>query len=757
MSPSSNTVDDGAELRSNSANPPTFAAFSPQNISGASLASRQRSTIIVHRKSPLLVATPPQVTRALAYSHPFILPLNTLTGLLSWSTDDPWESFLLVAGFWAITLYGRELLLWAGPLLLVIGLMLAMYSRRYSPLSSTAWTGEKHVANKDPANNTTTHHKSLDEIVETLRVFTFRCNLLLEPFLAMTDYLSIQRTPTSATTRPALTTLLIRILLISPIWVLLTLPPLQLLTCRRIILSFGTGLLTWHSRPARVTRIILWRFLLVRRVCSLLTGLDFSEGGATTTTMLSATSARGKAPPLPPKHSDKSVNSGSGAMGERHRAASPGIRFTFILYENQRRWLGLGWTSAMLAYERASWTDEHLNPAPSKDRFRLPEVDSGTARWRWVADSEWKIGAVNASADKSALRPPSSFKSEKGASNSGSEKNKARKNGGNGHDEGGWIYYDNKWNDPKLVDSWGRYTRRRKWYRDAELVEVTPSTEVTPCPTPTEAADLSEDDKGDKRGTSSLAMSAGNLQDAKDTSSSAPSLHPDSSLRNEGGVKRDTNKAKGVQSMDGIFDDSPVQHGETGGSWGSGNNEKGKTDHTTPSKRRKWFGSGTTTPNSVNGQSESSTSNNIARATTAPPMPPHIDSTSYPHTSGSDTDGKPTTNSLPSTSQSPLQKQKQKRQQQDNTHRHSSSNRSVLSTSSSSDTLATTTTTSSSSFTANSSPLDRRRDMRLTIGRSDRNRGREAVVEAMTADNGSTSTSNVRAWGLGDDVVMGLS
>lgn len=36
-------------------------------------------------------------------------------------------------------------------------------------------------------------------------------------------------------------------------------------------------------------------------------------------------------------------------------------------------------------------------------------------------------------------------------------------------------------------DGWGRYTRRRKWYRDAELVEATPSTEVTPVPTPKHA------------------------------------------------------------------------------------------------------------------------------------------------------------------------------------------------------------------------------------------------------------------------------
>jgi hypothetical protein len=34
-------------------------------------------------------------------------------------------------------------------------------------------------------------------------------------------------------------------------------------------------------------------------------------------------------------------------------------------------------------------------------------------------------------------------------------------------------------------DGWGRYTRRRKWYRDAELVEISASTEITPSPTPT--------------------------------------------------------------------------------------------------------------------------------------------------------------------------------------------------------------------------------------------------------------------------------
>ena len=425
-------------------NPATVAAFSPSTIAGSSIVSNQRSTIIVHKKSPLLVATPPQITRALAYSHPFLLPLNRLAGLLSWSTNDPWESFLLIAGFWAVTLYGSVIVRWAGPILIVVVLILGMYSRRYSPLSSTSKTGEKHEKGhkREISEASMRHHKSLDEIVETLREFTTRCNLLLDPFLRLTDFLSTQRTPTSATTRPALTTLFIRILLVTPLWIVLTLPPMRIITTRRVVLLFGTITLSWHSRPARVSRVILWRSLTVRRFCSLITGLSISSDE------IPEVKSSSLAPPLPPRR--RSQAGVAADIATKRRPDSSGVRFTFILFENQRRWIGLGWTTSLFAYERAPWTDEQLNPAPAMDDFELPDVEGGHARWRWVDGSQWKI-----------------------------------EDGGKESDGGGWIYYDSKWDDGKRnVDSWGRYTRRRKWYRDAELVEITPSTEITPSPTP---------------------------------------------------------------------------------------------------------------------------------------------------------------------------------------------------------------------------------------------------------------------------------
>ncbi|KAF2790641.1 Pex24p-domain-containing protein [Melanomma pulvis-pyrius CBS 109.77] len=449
MSTPSRSANDVSPQPSGDPNPPTYAAFSPATLGQATPQTKLRSAILVHQKSPLLAATPPQITRVLAYSHPFLLPLNKLVGLITWTTGDPWESFLLVAGFWAVVMFGDVVTRYAGPIIVVLGLILGMYARRYSPLSSTGWTGEKGQKGHKRAESESNikHHKSLEEIVDTLKLFTSRCNILLDPFLQLTDFLSTQRTATSATTRPALTVLFIRILFVLPIWIILTLPPLYILTTKRVVLAVGTVVLSWHSRPARVSRTILWRSKMIRRICVFLTGLNFGEPGE---------KDKDGAPPLPPRR--KSAQEIAASLAAKRRPDSPGVRFTFSIYENQRRWLGIGWTSSMLAYERGSWTDEHLNPTPSKDQFELPEVEGGQARWRWVQGSEWKIEGTDTGG-----------KGGKGVSSG----------------EGAWIYYDNKWRDGRRgQDGWGRYTRRRKWFRDAELVEVTPSTEVTPMPTP---------------------------------------------------------------------------------------------------------------------------------------------------------------------------------------------------------------------------------------------------------------------------------
>lgn len=438
--------------------PPTYAAFSSSNLSNAAASAARRSTILVHQKSPLLLATPPQVTRALAYSHPFLLPLNKLAGLLSWTTGDPWESFLLLVAFWAVVHYGDAVVRFAGPIVAVTIIIAGMYGRRFSPLSSSGWAEHPswqppntkasksggtletspngtpakkgdHQRNTSETTNTR-HQKTLDEIVDTLKVLTTRCNILLEPMLRMTDFLSTQRTATSATTRPALTTLFVRILAVTPIWVALTLPPLRIVTTKRVVLLFGTIVLSWHSRVCRVTRALLWRSASVRRLARWVTGLQF-EGPEKPTHVAkndkndakNDAKADGKSSSTPEKKKKNTSVSASAltAAIQRRRSAygkETGVRFTFIIYENQRRWVGLGWTNSLFAYERAAWTDEHNNAVPPRDQFELPEVEDGPGKWRWVKGSKWRVdGAPDVQED-------SEYDGE------------AVKNG--------WIFYDNK-------------------------------------------------------------------------------------------------------------------------------------------------------------------------------------------------------------------------------------------------------------------------------------------------------------------------
>lgn len=415
-----------AATTSDAAPEPTVAAFSPNQQTATK--TRSKPTVLIHQKSALLVATPPQVTRALAYSHPFIVPLNYFAGLLSWTTGDPWESFLLVAGFWFVILYGDLVLRYAAPLVVVMALIVGMYSRRYSPLSSTAWSGQKK---RSRADSDSQQRKSLDEILDTLQIFTNRCDVLLDPCLRLTEFLSTQTTATSATTRPALTSLFVRLLAVLPFWTALAVPPLRIITTQRILLVLGTVGMTWHSRPARATRSILWRSKALRGAVSVMTGLHFAG----------PTEKDGKGPPpLPPRAPAALVRA------LKDKGNKTGVRFTFAIYENQRRWVLLGFTANLLPNERQAWTDEHNNAVPEKENFPLPETDSDTTKWKWVPGSEWKIDPRWTDDTDSKVQ----------------------------RDKDGWTYYDNKWHYGSRTDDWGKWTRRRRWLRDAELVEITP-------------------------------------------------------------------------------------------------------------------------------------------------------------------------------------------------------------------------------------------------------------------------------------------
>ena len=159
---------------------------------------------------------------------------------------------------------------------------------------------------------------------------------------------------------------------------------------------------------------------MIRKIARWVTGLEF-EGPTKPTHVTAGGDSKSPNGKKALMTTSKATSALTAALKRSSRAGNmqTGVRFTFILFENQRRWVGLGWTNNMFAYERAAWTDEHNNSVPGKGRFELPEVEDGYAKWRWVAGSKWKVDGV-----------------------SGDVENEGEYDGDKG--KNGWVYYDNK-------------------------------------------------------------------------------------------------------------------------------------------------------------------------------------------------------------------------------------------------------------------------------------------------------------------------
>ncbi|KAI9260461.1 Peroxin/Dysferlin domain-containing protein [Helicostylum pulchrum] len=127
--------------------------------------------------------------------------------------------------------------------------------------------------------------------------------------------------------------------------------------------------------------------------------------------------------------------------------------FQFEVFENQRWWLGVNWTTNMMPSERGPWTDNQLKPIHSKEYFKLPEptikTSSSTVNgktierttnktWGW-ADGDWWVDMTGELQGKI--------------------------------DHNGWEYGNNAWKQMSGLPGIQTFTRRRRWCRRARLVE----------------------------------------------------------------------------------------------------------------------------------------------------------------------------------------------------------------------------------------------------------------------------------------------
>ncbi|KAI9494069.1 Peroxin/Dysferlin domain-containing protein [Zychaea mexicana] len=140
--------------------------------------------------------------------------------------------------------------------------------------------------------------------------------------------------------------------------------------------------------------------------------------------------------------------------------ASSGLRtemiFQFDIYENQRWWLGMDWTTNMMPSERAPWTDNQLSPVRSKDGFELPPP-SDTVQYRPIA------GSGGVAIKQTTKKVWSWADGDWWVDMTGEMQGRVDRNG--------WEYGNNAWKQMTGHPAMQTFTRRRRWSRRARLVE----------------------------------------------------------------------------------------------------------------------------------------------------------------------------------------------------------------------------------------------------------------------------------------------
>ncbi|KAG4302949.1 hypothetical protein PCK1_000892 [Pneumocystis canis] len=90
----------------------TFSKDTSLELSGSSTPSSLN-------KVNLFASTPPSVIRVIVLLRPLFEWTNWLLSLLTWSSNDPWNSFLLVACWW-IFVFNIEILVIFGPWIIIL-------------------------------------------------------------------------------------------------------------------------------------------------------------------------------------------------------------------------------------------------------------------------------------------------------------------------------------------------------------------------------------------------------------------------------------------------------------------------------------------------------------------------------------------------------------------------------------------------------------------------------------------------------------
>ncbi|KIP08297.1 hypothetical protein PHLGIDRAFT_29638 [Phlebiopsis gigantea 11061_1 CR5-6] len=450
---------------------------------------------VVGTITQFLTTLPSPLTVALISLAPQIRFVRWVLELVSWKGN--WnESWLLLAGWWGLCLGAEAAVRYTLPVLAVVGWWwIARRTTVSQPQLATEESLHQTIAN-------------LTTIRELLPHIPSR-----KPRNPPSSAAPQGQEAAAAPHMLSLYTLLRVLACAYPPYLLLT--TTAFVRLRTVVALAGTLVLVHRAPWAALVRRALWRSAYVR------------WGAYWVWAKVSGQPLAGPATPPPASDVRVSVAAATGGAGTTAAAAGAPVRFLFTVCENQRWWMGLDWTAALLPGERPSWCSRALLPCSPPAAFGLPppstvyvppsaqgsakaggkHVAKRTATWGWE-EPEWKVVVrkEGATANTRVERPLPSLVEEgasasagkllraagkiRGASvdlsperrgsplDGGKDAGKDIKDSSNEEDEepctdpDGWVYGDNKWEGGSAKGGMGKYTRFRRWSRIAVLTET---------------------------------------------------------------------------------------------------------------------------------------------------------------------------------------------------------------------------------------------------------------------------------------------
>lgn len=399
--------------------------------SAAASASALSSIGAAASPTDVLLTLPPPVLRLLVTSAPFIQSLTTIAQLLTWTHPNKFAPFLLPIAWTALCLGGEIASRYALNAVLLLCLGVGWIARK-GTLSRLAGKKEGVTSlHTEPTTKTLALATMNQPAVQVLTPAAL--NTLLHQATILSKHVQVLNRTFSPlfapfTWRdPTLSMATMNFLLTSyPFYLILT----YFVSLRYIILLVGLTGLLWEAPWFAVIRRALWASLLVRRtvrfgvrllqgdiryasteaksgqkdigiLARLQTARVLSKADVALTASPVATTSSASADGTPRARSrsaDKTSGVGK-ALASTQPQQSVEIQYLFTIYENQRWWIGLEWTQALLPNERPSWSDPTHAACTPPGSFQLPAsttvivASEGVRKvyvWKWL-DSEWRI------------------------------------------------------------------------------------------------------------------------------------------------------------------------------------------------------------------------------------------------------------------------------------------------------------------------------------------------------------------------------